>query len=411
MSSVRSFLLITVPTLALVFILVIAIDRCLGFFGESKSKIAENPFSLGYSPNSIVTYDTPEFHVAAHINQFGFRGRETTIERKHSFRVLMIGDSHTFGWGVSDDSTSSILAQQSLLQDGYDVEIFNLGRPGMSPKEYAQVIKNAVPILRPNLVIVNFLAFDDLSQISPIEKRFRNQTKTLTLSPSKYAMSIALRMKSRLGRFFPNIRRLIAPSRVSGTRVSSSSITANWSRSVAKLMTSLTSESATRFENLEPDVKKRYLEGQLNPGLFRIAFVGNGKEYYKIADSNSSDRLTGMQTLAGYLDEIKVICEQNNSSLALILVPFKCNIDSNGIRQLRRIGFTYNFDILLISIDHARDIEFAAQNARIPFYSAFNAFRSIGSESLFFPYDTHMNGRGQWLYSGFVKNIIISYIT
>ena len=411
MKILRSFLLITVPTLALLFILTIAIDRCIGLFGDETNRNTENPFGLGYIPNSTVTYDTPEFHVTAQINQFGFRGRETTLEREHPFRVLMIGDSYTFGWGVSDDSTASFLAQQSLQQDGYDVEILNLGRPGTSPKEYARVIKNAVPILRPNLVVINFLAFDDFRQISPIEKRIRNQTKTVTLSPGKYALSIALRMKSRLGKFLPNIRRLITSLRVYNTRVSSSSIATEWSRSVAKMMTSLSTESVTRFEKIEPDVKNRYLDGQLNPGLFRYAFVGNGDvSVYEIVDPNSSDRLIGMQTLAGYLDEAKVVCEQNNSRLAFVLVPTKNCIDSNSVRQIMRIGFTYGFDILSISDDHARDMEFAAHNAGIPFYSAFNAFRSVGSESFFFPYDTHLNGRGQWLYSNYIKNIVINYI-
>src|SRR5262249_37045840 len=55
-------------------------------------------------PGSRVVYETEEFRFAAKINRLGFRGREFTVERVPGrSRVLAIGDSFTYGWGVGLD--------------------------------------------------------------------------------------------------------------------------------------------------------------------------------------------------------------------------------------------------------------------------------------------------------------------
>ncbi len=55
-------------------------------------------------------------HKPVHINSHGTRGREFQTEKPtNSFRILSLGDSRTFGWGLSEGETYSGILE-SLLQ-------------------------------------------------------------------------------------------------------------------------------------------------------------------------------------------------------------------------------------------------------------------------------------------------------
>ena len=64
---------------------------------------------------------THEFDYKITTNSLGLRGEEVeTVKPEDSYRVLMLGDSMTFGWGVENEETfSSVLEQRlnSLLKE------------------------------------------------------------------------------------------------------------------------------------------------------------------------------------------------------------------------------------------------------------------------------------------------------
>ena len=61
------------------------------------------PYTLRPGYQGVLT--RPEFSVQFQINSLGFRGPEIGEGRK----VLIIGDSFTFGWGVGDNANFSAL--------------------------------------------------------------------------------------------------------------------------------------------------------------------------------------------------------------------------------------------------------------------------------------------------------------
>src|SRR6266404_4190437 len=70
-------------------------------------------------------------HKAVHINSNGTRGPEFTVEKPPgTIRILSLGDSRTFGWGLTDEETYS-RRLRNLLQnyagDGRTVEVINAG--------------------------------------------------------------------------------------------------------------------------------------------------------------------------------------------------------------------------------------------------------------------------------------------
>lgn len=56
--------------------------------------------------------------------------------------VLLVGDSYTFGWGVSDDQTYASYLDGALVEQG--LRVINLGTPGFGTLEYAQRLEQAL---------------------------------------------------------------------------------------------------------------------------------------------------------------------------------------------------------------------------------------------------------------------------
>jgi hypothetical protein len=117
-------------------------------------------------PWSSAVYETNEFRFTAQINRLGFRGREWSTQRAPDrIRILAIGDSFTYGWGVELDETWPKRLEKNLRRSGLSVEIADLGKVAADPVDYARVAARAVPAMRPDLVIVGVAQGDDLEQL------------------------------------------------------------------------------------------------------------------------------------------------------------------------------------------------------------------------------------------------------
>lgn len=83
-----------------------------------------------------------------HVNNFGFRGKEIALEKpRDCIRILSVGDSRTYGWGVADDETYSAVLEKELNQRlrkrGLCVQILNNGVNAYSyPQIYESIRKN-----------------------------------------------------------------------------------------------------------------------------------------------------------------------------------------------------------------------------------------------------------------------------
>lgn len=81
-------------------------------------------------PNLSVKFQ----HAPVTTNSFGMRNRETTLEKPaDTYRIALMGDSYTFGWGVEQSSTFAHVMEDkvnSLLGGKKKVEILNFGVPG-----------------------------------------------------------------------------------------------------------------------------------------------------------------------------------------------------------------------------------------------------------------------------------------
>lgn len=130
--------LIKILSLALVsFLATIAVDHAVGLF----STLPQINPGLIFRPHSEASYQTTEFSFTASINELGFRDREFSLAKPVDYRVIAIGDSFTYGWGVGLEQSWPKVLEQNLRNTGLRVEIANLGFPGGSPVTYAERVE------------------------------------------------------------------------------------------------------------------------------------------------------------------------------------------------------------------------------------------------------------------------------
>jgi len=102
----------------------------------------------------------PKFEVIT--NSRGFQGQEFE-ERKPEgvLRIVCMGNSSTFGWGVPPDSSYPRLLEKILEESsGGDVEVINAGVPGYSSLQGLVLFEREISTLEPDIVTVSYGAND-----------------------------------------------------------------------------------------------------------------------------------------------------------------------------------------------------------------------------------------------------------
>src|ERR1017187_8033553 len=72
---------------------------------------------------------------ASHRNAGLIWGRDCAVRKSSARRVLAIGDSFTYGWGVDGEDSWPKVMERALRRGGLDIEGANLGAPGGGPRE------------------------------------------------------------------------------------------------------------------------------------------------------------------------------------------------------------------------------------------------------------------------------------
>ncbi len=117
---------------------------------------------MALRPNTSVRSKTDEFDVAVRINSRGLRGREMGPEKPPGgYRVLVLGDSQTFGWGVEDAECYPRVIEQGLRrQSRRPVEVINAGVPGTGTAQQLYFLETEGWSYRPDAVVVGFFIND-----------------------------------------------------------------------------------------------------------------------------------------------------------------------------------------------------------------------------------------------------------
>lgn len=132
------------------------------------------PSDLKPNHETIHIGNTHEFSYPIKINSLGYRMKEFTIKKPpDEYRILMLGDSMTFGYGVEqeynipsklEEKLNRALLENSL--NGKKVQIINAGfTGGKAPDTYYLYLAKIGLELEPDLVIVNYFLNNDISDL------------------------------------------------------------------------------------------------------------------------------------------------------------------------------------------------------------------------------------------------------
>ena len=103
-----------------------------------------------HQPGQEGIFETPQFRTVVRINENGLRDREHSYERQNNFeRILVLGDSFAWGYGVEESERFS-----QLLENALEVEVINAGVSGYSTDQELLWYKDEGIKYETDLVIV-----------------------------------------------------------------------------------------------------------------------------------------------------------------------------------------------------------------------------------------------------------------
>jgi len=116
------------------------------FYSDSYNRFRGKPFAPDWS---------------FHLNSRGFKDVEFSPSKAAgTIRILGIGDSFAFGV-VPYEYNYLTLVEQDLKQSGHDLELINMGIPGIGPREYLSLLVREGFVLEPDRVLVSFFIGND----------------------------------------------------------------------------------------------------------------------------------------------------------------------------------------------------------------------------------------------------------
>lgn len=133
-------------------------EGVLSMFGYGNLIIYKPDQILFWKPVPVQERYTKIGHKPVLINSHGTRGREFNAEKpENTLRIISLGDSRTFGWGLSEDETYSGLLEghiREYLGDSGEVEVINAGVNGWSYSQLMLYLKEVALKYDPDIVIV-----------------------------------------------------------------------------------------------------------------------------------------------------------------------------------------------------------------------------------------------------------------
>ena len=384
-------LFLVLASVAFVFIATIGADRALGVI--TRPPDLPEAIELIFPPFAEQHFKTVDFEYTVHTNALGLRERELPRERGDAYRILAIGDSYTYGWGVALEEAWPRLVENQLRDAGYNVEVLNLGKPGAGPPFYAELAEQAIPLLRPDLVIVAMLQGNDLRDAGP---------ETTGPAASTF-WDKARALYPNLARFMRDLRRERAFAGRTHEDFPPQTTTAEdnrrWTANTAQnFVEAMTPEQQTRFNALEDPVKEAFLGGMLNPYMIDLA-MQDPDAYTKAIDPEDPWTQVCIARAAARFARIKDMAEQYDCRVVVASVPEGPYVNRVALENMARVG--YVMPAWLLETDGMDEgIRMACELASVPFYEVTEQFRAHKNDpDLYFELDGHPTPKGNSLFS------------
>ena len=331
------------------------------------------PRHLLFPSGSRVQHESAEFHVEVVISDQGLRDRDFPLTRTEpSTRLVTIGDSFTFGWGVPiEDSWPKVLERRGQLTEE-SLEVINFGFPGASPNDYSRLITQALDHFQPDIVLVGTLQGDDLIQLMEQE-------------PQEVPWTTRARQAT-----FPTLSGWLAtdpPSMESYRNV--------FRKSQAYLRSTLTPDQQHRYQALSPRVRSAFESGLLNPSLVHTAMTTPRRFLDPIEDGPAWQ--AGAETrLRRCVRQWTAACRGAGAVLKVVIVPDGPFVSEAAAAGMRAVGYEVPGSLTTSTVCQDVVIEIC-EEAGVTVINPVPEFRKAASTNLpgdYFELDGHFNSDG-----------------
>ncbi|MGC9052794.1 MAG: hypothetical protein ACP5KS_02805, partial [Candidatus Hydrogenedens sp.] len=267
-------------SVSLVLIAIHFIDDLLSF---SDNYYLTQGISLIFPRYSNEEFVSTDFRYRVSINSIGIRDKEIHIPKdKNTYRILVFGDSYTYGWGVNITDTWVRHLEHQIKIEGKTVETVNLGKPGADPLFYLELAKVAIPILEPDLIMIALLQGDDLLAVCSSEIKSKKDNVIYNI----------------LNYLFPNISKSVrkfltqkylieSTKRKPALFTNAEKNQASARNSAREILSQFNEKERKRFNNLDKEIRSAFLDGLINPFLISVAIKSPEITIIPLEDSSN----------------------------------------------------------------------------------------------------------------------------
>ena len=115
------------------------------------------PNATGVFPGGVDPTRTFAYRTNAH----GLRDRDRSGKTPGAKRVLVIGDSYTFGYAVAEEEAYPQVAERLLKERGHpEIEVINAGIPDYNSRQERQLLERLMPVYAPDAVVLSYVMND-----------------------------------------------------------------------------------------------------------------------------------------------------------------------------------------------------------------------------------------------------------
>ena len=180
-------------------ILLLVIESCCRFFyteqtlDQIQEVIEEHPNRFWYQKTNIKEHNF--FGKKINTDENGLRITNPPNSKDPKNKVLILGASPSFGWGVEDSQTYSSLLQQKINQAKQDYQVINASGIGYSSHQGLELFKELLLKNKIHSVIVSYV-------INDIDHSRFYRSSTLPDNKLKPASNLIIKIRNTLSNFY-----------------------------------------------------------------------------------------------------------------------------------------------------------------------------------------------------------------
>lgn len=299
-----------------------------------------------------------------HLNLYGFR--DVNWDLNDGTRVMFVGDSFTEGFMAADDQTIPHAFESASARHGTPVEAMNLGVGASGMHDYLSLIADAVPLFRPQAVILvlyaNDLTFDDKADFLPGPVTAPEFTNTYL--PRAYVVIARLMKKD--------------------------SVATRWSKTPFQYLPTVESGR----NPLHDETFARYAKRFVSPGILEAMRQGRFNPFVINEYSNYEVFLPRPTNMTGAIEPLKTFVESHGSKLFVVHIPYKAQVSDHYLDFQSQ--YDENKQPTSLMTDryqvHAEALGAECGRLQVPFLdmTAVLRKREASGERMYWDYDEHM---------------------